>query len=919
MSAARRIDAPFAHPSVLTGPDACDAGQFARAFAGLRAVEGAERPGEDELLPAGPRVLPRAALGRLAAVTERLWAVFDAEVKRALGAHGAEAVARSLGFGPEEIALITAAPSLVAPPVRADFVRTRAGFRLVEWNVDPCLGGLASRALIACFARAGAMDGLTFTDPAAALAPSLAALGPGPGSRPRSVVVMMRAEDLPRWRATGERWVEAARAAGCDPCLATVDEAVHLAEAAPPTAPILLLRVFHVEHVPSIRAEIVRLLAAVRAGRARLVYGFDTELWGDKQWLARCALPPELARFVPEARPAREVEAQLHADPAAWVLKPHAGAAGEGVVIGLEAPAATFRRAVARAITEPGWIAQRFAAPRERTATYLDRATGRPVPRREVETIGVFLVGGRYAGAWTRSKEVGDGLVIDAGAGFNAVAVRAPAPGSPRLALAPDLELARPLRRLWAPAAAGPLRARLRSFEALAVTHLTGGGGALSAADPRTAGLGFARDELPELGEPLASVARELGGALLPFCHDKRAPDYFAHLDVPPADLSIAAGLLLRALAQDPVTWTSSRAGTFLEREVVRWFARLAFPGLAAASGIACAGGTQANLLAVLLARNLAFARLGLDVEQIGLAAAERRAGVSAVRVLVSRAAHGSVAAAARHAGLGDDGVIPLEVDEGDALRLDALEEALDHARRAGELVALLVLTAGTAGIGAVDPLPQALDLAARHGVRTHVDAAHGSMLLLSRRHAPRLAGLERADSVTSDPHKILGLNQGLGMLLLRDGADRAACAKRAAPYFAPPDGAPDDARFALDGTRPLHALGAWILLRHLGRAGYERVVDHLLDLSARFVEGLARTSAFELFAPPTMNLVAFRPRGAGDGGAARLFARVAPSRFRPSRYRSPRGDFLRAVFVNPATTGRHVDAFVRLLASDPT
>ena len=905
MSAARRIDEP---PDA--GADALEATRFARAFAGLRAVEGAERPGEDELLPVSPRVLPRAALRRLAVVTERLWAAFDAEVKRAVGAHGVEAVARSLGFGPDQLALITAAPSLVAPPVRADFVRTRSGFRLVEWNVDPCLGGLASRELVACFARAGVMEGLAFTDPAAALAPSLAALG----GEVRRVVVMMRAEDLPRWRATGERWVEAAREAGFDAHLATVDEAVWLAEAASPAAPIALLRVFHVEHVPAIRAEIARILGAVRAGRARLVYGFDTEIWGDKQWLARVALPPALARFVPEARAARDAEAALRAEPGEWVLKPHAGAAGEGVVIGLEASPATFRRAIARALAEPGWIAQRFAPPRERIATHLDRATGQRVPRREVETIGVFLVEGRYAGAWTRSKQVGDGLVIDAGASFNVVAVRTPVP---RLRPAPDLELARPLRRLWAPTAPGPLRARLRSFEALAVTHLTGGGGALSAADPHRAGAGFGRDELPEMGEPLASVAHELGSALLPFCHDKRAPDYFAHLDVPPADLSIASGLLIRALAQDPDTWTSSRAGTFLEQEVVRWFARLAFPGRAGASGIACAGGTQANLLAVLLARNLAFARLGHDVEQLGLAAAERRAGVSAVRILVSRAAHGSIAAAARHAGLGDDSVVPIDVDEGDAIRLDALEEALDRARRAGELVALLVLTAGTAGVGAIDPLPLAIDLAARHGVRTHVDAAHGSMLLLSRRHAPRLAGLERADSVTADPHKILGLNQGLGMLLLREGADREACAKRAAPYFAPPDGAPDDARFSLDGTRPLHALGAWILLRHLGRAGYERIVDHLLGLSERFVEGLARTSAFELFAPPAMNLVAFRPRGAGDGASERLFARASPSRFRPSRYRSPRGDFLRAVFVNPASTGRHVDAFVRFLA-DP-
>src|SRR4029077_13466632 len=134
----------------------------------------------------------------------------------------------------------------------------------------------------------------------------------------------------------------------------------------------------------------------------------------------------------------------------------------------------------------------------------------------------------------------------------------------------------------------------------------------------------FRRAGMPEEGDRVSAIVRALREDLLPFCHDKRDPTYTAHLDIPPADLSIAAGVLVRALAQDPVTWTSSRAGTFVEQEVLRWFANLAFTQAEHAGGVACAGGTQANFHAVLLARNLALP----DSARLGIAAALRNSGV---------------------------------------------------------------------------------------------------------------------------------------------------------------------------------------------------------------------------------------------------------------------------------------------------
>ena len=897
--------------AIATGDRASHAAPIAlrQAFARVAGIDGAEAPGADAFLPAGPRVFSTPTIERVARTAERLWSAFDAAVRCALESKGAAALARSLGFEPDQVELIAATPSILAPPVRADFVPTRQGYRLVEWNVDPCLGGLAGRVLFDCFGQAGAARGLSFRDPAVALVPTFARLA----DYVRGVLVAIRESDLPNWRLNAQRYAEIARDAGLDARVVPLERlASELSEAG--ALPWGVVRFFHIEHVASVRAEVARLVEASRDGRIKLLYGFDTELWGDKQWLARvpAAANPksDLARAVPETRAAGDIAPTLLSQQDKWVLKPHAGAAGEGVLVGREQSASDWRAAVERAARRAGWVAQRLASPRSTLTAYVDVRSGRVVRRKEIETLGIFLVEGRYAGAYVRSIPFATGIVVDSSSNFNVVATRERAPRAESYASQGDaVELPPTLRRLWREPSPAALGRRLRAFEGLAIEHLAAGGGTLKEATPESASCGFRSERMPEKGEGVSAIVRTLRDEFLPFCHDKRDPTYTAHLDIPPADLSIAAGVLVRALAQDPVTWTSSRAGTFIEQEVLRWLANLVFPQLRKSGGVPCTGGTQANLHAVLLARNLALS----DAARLGIAAALRKSGAHALKVLASSATHGSVGAAVRHAGLGDENLVSLPVDATDAVRLDALEAAFAAAAREGDKIALVVLNAGTVGVGAIDPLPEAIAIAKRYGARVHVDAAHGAMLLFSRRYAPRLAGIELADSVAADPHKILGLNQGLGALLLRDYDDAAAVAKDPSPYFASAADTPSFASFTLDGTRPLQALGAWILMRHLGRTGYEQVVDHLFALTDRFVEGLERAGGYELYACPAMNLVAFRETGVR--GVTRLLDTAARVRRYVSHYQSPRGEFLRAVFVNPATTGREIDDLLGILA----
>ena len=182
------------------------------AFARVAGIDGAEAPGADAFLPARPRVFSSRTIERVARTAEHLWAAFDAEVRRGLKSKGAAQLARSLGFEPYEVELIAATPSILAPPVRADFVPTRQGYRLVEWNVDPCLGGLAGRMIFDCFEQAGATRGLSFRDPAVALVPTFARLA----GQVRGILVTIREADLPRWRLNAQSFADVARAAGLD-------------------------------------------------------------------------------------------------------------------------------------------------------------------------------------------------------------------------------------------------------------------------------------------------------------------------------------------------------------------------------------------------------------------------------------------------------------------------------------------------------------------------------------------------------------------------------------------------------------------------------------------------------------------------------------------------------------------------------
>lgn len=330
-------------------------------------------------------------------------------------------------------------------------------------------------------------------------------------------------------------------------------------------------------------------------------------------------------------------------------------------------------------------------------------------------------------------------------------------------------------------------------------------------------------------------------------------PGFVAHMDPPPTTASVVGDLAAAWLNNNMLFEELSPALTALEERLLRHIAERFGLG-PRAGGILVPGGTLANLQALVLARN-AMADTGTD---------SRRD----LTVVASSGAHSSVWKAAMVLGLGPEGV--LAVPTGREGRVDAsrLAEAVERAIDSGRLPFCLVATAGTTITGAIDPLPELEEIARRHRLWFHVDAAFGGALAFSTEHAHRLRGIETADSVTFNPQKWLSVARTSAMLLLRRRTDLKDLFRTAMPYA----GAEKVERgeIALQGTSRTDVLKLWLSLLHLGDEGYEELIGRSLSLAQSVAGSLGETAHVELACEPTTAVVCFRAiPPSGWGGSA--------------------------------------------------
>ena len=374
---------------------------------------------------------------------------------------------------------------------------------------------------------------------------------------------------------------------------------------------------------------------------------------------------------------------------------------------------------------------------------------------------------------------------------------------------------------------------------------------ATAASDLRTAAAAI--DPLPDEGRSIDEVMAEVGPTVLGRGVRTNDPLCAAHLHPPPLLAAAAAELAIGVTNQSMDSFEQSPAATYVEeRLIARLNALLGMPS--PSSGVLTSGGTASNLLGLLLARTAANdASDGLPES------------AQTWRILTSDTAHASIGQAADVLGLGCASVALVGTDHAGRMDPRALDRTLDELVRDGQRPIAITATAGTTDSGAIDPLDAIADRAQQYGLWLHVDAAVGSGLALSDRLRSMLAGIERADSVTADLHKLWWQPIGASALLVGDGASFDGL-REPADYL----NRAEDADVlnlvdrSLDTSRRFDALKVLISLQVVGRLRLASYVEHLVELACVGGQAATTSPSLELLAPPQTVTVLFRCRPPG-------------------------------------------------------
>lgn len=426
--------------------------------------------------------------------------------------------------------------------------------------------------------------------------------------------------------------------------------------------------------------------------------------------------------------------------------------------------------------------------------------------------------------------------------------------------------------------------------------------------------------DLPTAGRALDDLIDDVRTRIMPYPMGNGHPRFFGWVNSPPSPAGIAVSSLAAAL--NPSCAGGEHAGALLEHTVLRWLADLVGYPHRPGGGLLTSGASMATIVAVAAARQRAARRDGWDVREDGLA------GHPPMTMYVSEEGHGCLRKAAELLGLGRRQLRVVPVD--DAFRLDvtALRAMLTADLAAGLRPFCIAASAGTVNTGAIDPLAAIADVAAEHGLWFHVDGAYGALAALAESAAPALAGVDRADSLALDPHKWLGVPVDCGAVLLRDPAP-ARDAFSLVPAYLRDDTAGDLGWFAEYGpeqTRPFRALRAWATMAHLGRDGIAELVTHTVGLAHRLAALVTDADDFELLAPVTTSVTAFRYRPAAVESLDAV-NRALPAAVQRRGHAFITGTRLagveaqRACFLNPATTERDLDVLldeIRAAAAEP-
>ncbi len=384
-------------------------------------------------------------------------------------------------------------------------------------------------------------------------------------------------------------------------------------------------------------------------------------------------------------------------------------------------------------------------------------------------------------------------------------------------------------------------------------------------------------------------------------------PRYMGHQVPPPAPLAALAGLLTGMLNNGMAVYEMGMVANPLERIVTEWVAkRCGFDEKS--GGLLTSGGTLANLTALLAARAYAT-----DVWEHGT--------TQRLAVMVSDEAHYCIDRSARIMGLGTEGVIKIPTDVHFRMKTELLEAAYAKAKADGLTVIAVVGSAGSTSTGAYEDLEAIADFCEKHKIWFHVDGAHGGAVIFSEKYKPLVKGLERADSMILDFHKMLLTPALATALIFKRGDDAFKTFQQKAQYLWENQNTQDwfnSGKRTFECTKTMICVKIYALLKAYGEPIFAEYVDKLYDLAKKMADMVTARPQFQLGVAPESNIVCFRYVETGkteeelnDLNNAKRLAILRGGNFYIVQTTLREKVFLRVSLMNPLTQESDLEALL--------
>ncbi|NLS14030.1 diaminobutyrate--2-oxoglutarate transaminase family protein [Vibrio sp. SM6] len=366
--------------------------------------------------------------------------------------------------------------------------------------------------------------------------------------------------------------------------------------------------------------------------------------------------------------------------------------------------------------------------------------------------------------------------------------------------------------------------------------------------------------DLTQANNTLSSVIDETIDGVAKHSIFTQHPHCIAHLHTPPLMASVVAESIIAALNQSMDSWDQASAATYVEQKVIDWLCDVYQLG-GESDGVFTSGGTQSNQMGLMLARDwIADTRSNHSVQKQGLPDYADK-----LRIVCSENAHFTVKKAAAWMGLGEKALLTIPASDTGVMHTSQLDQTIRQAKADGLIPFAIVATAGTTDHGAIDDLSAIADIAQTHQLWMHVDGAYGGALILSQ-HKGRLAGIERADSVSVDFHKLFYQTISCGALLVKEKRQLGYLLHHADYLNREHDTLPNLVDKSLATTKRFDALKVFMTMQSVGQTELGKMYDHLLSQTEQVAALIEGEAGFELLASPSLSTVLFRITRQGSG-----------------------------------------------------